>query len=111
MYKKRLNTSVELPDRLPVELLVSSRDPEVNPKPSLPQNPPGNDPRESFFSHQIGTSPRGSGKRMANSMVSQSFAPASNTNLSDFMVSSNINAPKSPQKPNMNDFDFTSSKP
>ena len=111
MYKKRLNTSVELPDRLPVELLVSSRDPEDNPKPSLPQNPPGNDPRESFFSHQIGTSPRGSGKRMANSMVSQSFAPPSNTNISDLMVSSNINAPKSPQKPNMNDFDFTSSKP
>ena len=111
MYKKRLNASVELPNQLPVELLVSSRDPEDNPKPSLPQNPPASDPRESFFSHQIGTSPRGSGKRIANSMVSQSFAPASNTNLSDLMVGSNSNNPKSPQKPNMNDFDFSSSKP
>ena len=28
MYKKRLNANVELPNQLPVELLVSSRDPE-----------------------------------------------------------------------------------
>ena len=33
MYKKRLNSSIELPTSLPTELLVSSRDEEDNPKP------------------------------------------------------------------------------
>ena len=109
MYKKRLNANVELPNQLPVELLVSSRDPEDNPRP-VPQNPPASDPRESFFSQNLRTSPRGSGKRMANSMVSQSFAPPSSSNLQDLMVSESAQpAPKSPKHQSLNDFDFSMS--